>query len=72
MLLNWHPVYSGSDYVDDHQQLLDAFEDRDDPVVAVREHLRLSEQLIVGVVETYSSRLRVVDDAAPTTQEADR
>ena len=72
MLLNWHPVYSGSDYVDDHQQLLDAFEDRDDPVVAVREHLRLSEQLIVPVVENYSSRLRVVDDAAPTTQEADR
>ena len=25
MLLNWHPVYSGSDYVDDHQRLLDAF-----------------------------------------------
>ncbi|HEX5191373.1 MAG TPA: GntR family transcriptional regulator [Solirubrobacteraceae bacterium] len=73
MLLNWHPVYSGSDYVDDHQQLLDAFEGGD-AVAAVREHLRLSERLIVAVVETYSSRLRVVDDGAATatTEEADR
>src|ERR1700722_5610980 len=28
MLLNWHPVYSGSDYVADHEQLLDAIERR--------------------------------------------
>ena len=73
MLLNWHPIYSGSDYVDDHQQLLDAFGDGD-PVAAVREHLRLSEKLISPVVENYSSRLRVVDDdaAATITEEADR
>jgi DNA-binding GntR family transcriptional regulator len=75
MLLNWHPVYSGSDYVDDHQQLLDAFEDGD-AVAAVRDHLRLSERLIVPVVEHYSSRLRAVDDGAPTatatSEEADR
>jgi DNA-binding GntR family transcriptional regulator len=75
MLLNWHPVYSGSDYVDDHQQLLDAFE-RGEAIAAVRDHLRLSERLIVGVVEHYSSRLRAVDDGAPTatatSEEADR
>jgi DNA-binding GntR family transcriptional regulator len=71
MLLNWHPVYSGSDYVDDHQRLLDAF-DSGDPVHAIREHLRLSEGLIVPVVEHYSSRLRAVEDPAPTTEEADR
>jgi DNA-binding GntR family transcriptional regulator len=71
MLLNWHPVYSGSDYVDDHQRVLDAFH-RDDPVAAIRDHLRLSEQLIVPVVEHYSSRLRAVDDPAPTTEEAAR
>jgi DNA-binding GntR family transcriptional regulator len=65
MLLNWHPVYSGSDYVDDHQQLFEAFE-RGDAVAAVRDHLRLSEQLIVPVVEHYSSRLRVVDDRGAT------
>jgi DNA-binding GntR family transcriptional regulator len=71
MLLNWHPLYSGSDYVDDHQRLLDAFEGGD-PVAAVRDHLRLSEQLIVPVVEHYSNRLRVVGDGAATTEEAHR
>jgi DNA-binding GntR family transcriptional regulator len=73
MLLNWHPIYAGSDYVDDHQQLLDAFEGGD-PVAAVREHLRLSEELISPVVEHYSSRLRVVGDDAVTTitEEGDR
>ena len=65
MLLNWHPVYSGSDYVDDHLQVLDAF-DGGDPIAAVRDHLRLSEELIVPVVEHYSSRLRVVDERATT------
>ncbi len=71
MLLNWHPLYSGSDYVDDHQRLLDAFDDGD-PVAAVRDHLRLSEQLIVPVVEHYSNRLRVVGDGAAMTEEARR
>jgi DNA-binding GntR family transcriptional regulator len=71
MLLNWHPVYSGSDYVDDHQRLLDAF-DGGDPVAAVRDHLRLSEQLIVPVVEHYSTRLHVVGGGAAAIEEADR
>jgi DNA-binding GntR family transcriptional regulator len=50
MLLNWHPVYSLSDYVADHQQLLDAIETRDPRAVErVRAHLELSSALIVGV-----------------------
>ena len=58
MLLNWHPVYSGSDYVNDHQGLLDAFAASGDAaVVAVRDHLRLTEGLIVPEVEHYSSRV---------------
>jgi DNA-binding GntR family transcriptional regulator len=68
MLLNWHPVYSGSDYVDDHQRLLDAFAGAGDAaVVAARDHLRLTEDLIVPELEHYSNR---VD--ATATQEADR
>ena len=64
MLLNWHPVYSGSDYVDDHQRLLDAFADPGDAaVVAVRHHLRLTEDLIVPELEHYSSRVVVATDA---------
>jgi DNA-binding GntR family transcriptional regulator len=48
MLLNWHPVYSLSDYVADHQQLLDAIEMRDPGAPdLVRRHLQLSEELIV-------------------------
>ena len=78
MLLNWHPVYSGSDYVDDHQRLLDAFAGSGDAaVVAVRDHLRLTEGLIVPELEHYSSRVvathRRTRRARPTrTQEADR
>jgi len=65
MLLNWHPVYSSSDYVDDHQGLLDAFTGPGDAaVVAVRDHLRLTEDLIVPEVEHYSSRVVATDPAA--------
>jgi DNA-binding GntR family transcriptional regulator len=69
MLLNWHPVYSGSDYVDDHQRLLDAFADSGDAaVVAVRQHLRLTEDLIVPELEHYSSRVvATVPTAMPAT-----
>ena len=49
MLLNWHPVYSLSDYVTDHQQVLDAIEARaPDAEDLVRRHLQLSADLIVG------------------------
>src|SRR6202012_4891713 len=54
MVLNWHPVYSGSDYVDDHQGLLDAFDSSGEAaVIAVRQHLRLTEDLIVPELENY-------------------
>ncbi len=68
MVLNWHPVYSGSDYVDDHQRLIDAFADGGDAAVrTVGEHLRWSEELIVGVVERYSSRVCGERDDPGTT-----
>ena len=55
MLLNWHPVYSLSDYVADHQQLLDAIQTRDPRAVErVRAHLELSSELIVGVARHQS------------------
>ena len=56
MLLNWHPVYSLSDYVADHQALLDAIEARD-PAAAdvVRAHLNLSADLIVGQAERFAA-----------------
>jgi DNA-binding GntR family transcriptional regulator len=54
MLLNWHPVYSLSDYVADHQQLLDAIETRDPRAVErVRAHLELSADLIIGVARQF-------------------
>ncbi len=56
MLLNWHPVYSLSDYVADHQELLDAIETRDPRTVdRVRAHLQLSAELIVGVARQFVS-----------------
>jgi DNA-binding GntR family transcriptional regulator len=61
MLLNWHPVYSLSDYVADHQQLLDAIEMRDPGAPElVRRHLQLSEDLIVG--EATQRHARTISD----------
>jgi DNA-binding GntR family transcriptional regulator len=58
MLLNWHPVYSLSDYVADHQQLLEAIETRA-PAAGdvVRAHLKLSVDLIVQEAGRYADRL---------------
>ena len=62
MLLNWHPVYSVSDYVADHQRLLDAMQ-REDPQAgdAVRAHLMLTVDLIMQEAERYASRLASAD-----------
>ena len=58
MLLNWHPVYSVSDYVTDHQQLLDAIENRaPDAGDVVRAHLKLTIDLIVQEATRYADRL---------------
>jgi DNA-binding GntR family transcriptional regulator len=58
MLLNWHPVYPVSDYVIDHQKLLQAIADRD-PAAGdvVREHLKLSLDLLIGEASRYADRL---------------
>ncbi len=58
MLLNWHPVYLGSDYAQDHEQLLAALSGGGDAAVrAVRDHLRLTADLLVPVVERYTTKL---------------
>jgi DNA-binding GntR family transcriptional regulator len=58
MLLNWHPVYPVSDYVTDHQKLLQAIADRD-PAAGdvVREHLVLSLDLLTEEASRYAARL---------------
>ncbi len=58
MLLNWHPVYPVSDYVEDHQALLAAIEVRDPAAgEVVREHLQLTVDLIVAEAMRYADRL---------------
>ncbi len=58
MLLNWHPVYSLSDYVADHQQLLDAIQTRaPDAGDVVRAHLQLTIDLIVQEAGRYADRV---------------
>ena len=58
MLLNWHPVYSLSDYVADHQKLLDAITARaPDAGDVVRTHLQLTIDLIVQEAGRYADRL---------------
>lgn len=62
MLLNWHPVYSVSDYVSEHQQLLDELERNDAHAgEAVRAHLGLTVDLILQEAERYASRLASAD-----------
>jgi DNA-binding GntR family transcriptional regulator len=58
MLLNWHPVYSVSDYVADHQKLLEAIASRD-PAAGdvVRAHLELTVDLLTEEATRYASRL---------------
>jgi DNA-binding GntR family transcriptional regulator len=47
MLLHHHPVYPASDYVDDHERLVEALERRDPETPdLVVQHLRLSARLI--------------------------
>jgi DNA-binding GntR family transcriptional regulator len=61
MLLNWHPVYSRSDYVSDHRTLLDAILARDAAAAElIRAHLQLTVDLIVGEAARYADRLASV------------
>lgn len=58
MLLNWHPVYSVSDYVADHHRLLEVIATRDPAAVdVVRAHLQLTVDLIVAEATRYADRL---------------
>jgi DNA-binding GntR family transcriptional regulator len=62
MLLNWHPVYSGSDYASEHQQVLDALQSaRANAADVVRAHLMLTVDLILQEAERYASRLASAD-----------
>jgi DNA-binding GntR family transcriptional regulator len=58
MLLNWHPVYSVSDYVADHQKLLEAIANRD-PAAGdvVRAHLVLTVDLLTEEATRYATRV---------------
>jgi DNA-binding GntR family transcriptional regulator len=58
MLLNWHPVYAVSDYVADHQKLLEAISARDGGAPdVVRAHLQLTVDLLVTETTRYADRL---------------
>jgi DNA-binding GntR family transcriptional regulator len=66
MLLRHHPVYPGSDYMEDHARLLEAMErgDQQTPDL-VAEHLRLSAQLIRDeLAREHAERDRLVNPPA--------
>ncbi|MGZ4298419.1 MAG: GntR family transcriptional regulator [Solirubrobacteraceae bacterium] len=67
MLLNWHPVYPVSDYVTDHQKLLQAIADRD-PAAGdvVRAHLVLSVDLLIEEASRYADRLTSAESLVHT------
>lgn len=62
MLLNWHPVYSVTDYVADHRNLLEAIARRD-PAAGdvVRAHLVLTVDLLTEEATRYADRLTSVE-----------
>ena len=58
MLMNWHPVYPLTDYVTDHQILLDAVLAADPAAPELtRAHLDMTVELIVGEAARYADRL---------------
>ncbi len=73
ILLNWHPVYSISDYASDHQRLLDALEGADeDAAEVVRAHLMLSVELILEEAARYASRLASAQPILGTAERSRR
>jgi DNA-binding GntR family transcriptional regulator len=67
MLLNWHPVYSVSDYVADHQKLLEAIAARDPSAGdVVRAHLVLTVDLLTEEATRYADRLTSAESLVHT------
>ena len=67
MLLNWHPVYPVSDYVSDHQKLLQALAERDPGAGdMVRAHLELTVHLLAEEATRYADRLTSTDSLVHT------
>jgi DNA-binding GntR family transcriptional regulator len=66
MLLNWHPVYSVTDYVADHQKLLEAVASHD-PAAGdvVRAHLELTVDLLIEEATRYADRLTNAESLVP-------
>jgi DNA-binding GntR family transcriptional regulator len=67
MLLNWHPVYPVSDYVADHQKLLEVIASRD-PAAGdvVRAHLVLTVDLLTEEATRYADRLTSAESLVRT------
>lgn len=58
MLMNWHPVYPLTNYVSDHQVVLDAVRARSPAAPEiVKGHLEMTVELIVGEATRYASRI---------------
>jgi DNA-binding GntR family transcriptional regulator len=67
MLLNWHPVYPISDYVADHQTLLEVIANRDPAAGdAVRAHLVLTVDLLTEEATRYANRLTSAESLVGT------
>ena len=67
MLLNWHPVYPVSDYVSDHQKLLQVIAERDPTVgEVVRAHLELTVVLLTEEATRYAERLTSAESLVHT------
>jgi DNA-binding GntR family transcriptional regulator len=68
MLLNWHPVYSVSDYVADHHKLLEAIASRD-PAAGdvVRAHLVLTVDLLTEEATRYANRVTSAQSLVQTS-----
>jgi DNA-binding GntR family transcriptional regulator len=68
MLLNWHPVYSSSDYASEHQEVLDALrEAHPEAAEVVRAHLMLTVDLILQEAQRYAGRVASANTVLPDT-----
>jgi DNA-binding GntR family transcriptional regulator len=69
ILLNWHPVYLGSDYAGDHRRLLGAIESRDPNAAEIaRAHLQLTCELLLQAARSYAERLQTAESLVTTNE----